>query len=98
MSYIMLILISTFFVTSADSGTFVLGMYSTQGILNPPRTRTAIWGILMGALAVVLLITGGLQNLQTISLTAAPPFAVIMLCSCAALYKGLCDEERKGEI
>ena len=52
----------------------------------------------MGALAVVLLITGGLQNLQTISLTAAPPFAVIMLCSCAALYKGLCDEERKGEI
>ena len=42
MSYIMLILISTFFVTSADSGTFVLGMYSTQGILNPPRTRTAI--------------------------------------------------------
>lgn len=96
MSYLMMVLIMTFFVTSADSCSFVLGMYSTQGVMDPPRSRVAIWGALMGALAVVLLTTGGLQNLQTVSLTAAPPFSVIMLCACAALVKGLQDEEKKG--
>lgn len=96
MSYLMMILIMTFFVTSADSCSFVLGMYSTQGVMDPPKIRVAIWGSLMGALAVVLLTTGGLQNLQTVSLTAAPPFSIIMLCACAALVKGLQDEEKKG--
>ncbi len=98
MSILMVVLITTFFVTSANSGTFVLSMYSTHGDLNPPKNKMAVWGALMAVLAVVLLATGGLQNLQTISLAAAPPFSIIMVLACYCLYKGLLLEEAEGKI
>ena len=99
MSVLMLVLIVTFFVTSANSGTYVLSMYSTEGSLNPPKSKMFVWGILMGALALamVLLLTGGLQNLQTVSLAAAMPFSLIMVCSCVAFYKVLLSEEKKAQ-
>ncbi len=98
MSWMMLVLITTFFVTSANSATFVLSMYSNYGDLNPSKSKMGVWGILMAALAVVLLMTGGLQNLQTVSLTAAPPFAIIMVCACVSLWKSLCKEEAAGNL
>ena len=98
MSVLMLVLITTFFVTSANSATFVLSMYSNQGDLNPSKSKMGVWGVLMAALAIVLLMTGGLQNLQTISLTAAPPFAVIMVCACASLWKSLSKDEAEGRL
>ena len=52
-------------------------------------------GILMAALAVVLLLTGGLQNLQTISIAAAAPFSIIMLFSCVSFWKALTTDEQK---
>ena len=95
MSVVMLVLIITFFVTSANSGTFVLAMLSTHGDLNPPKSKMLVWGILMAALAVVLLLTGGLQNLQTVSLAAAMPFSLIMVCACASFWKALKKEDKK---
>lgn len=89
MSVVMLVLIVTFFVTSANSGTFVLAMLSTHGDLNPPKSKMVVWGVLMAALAVVLLLTGGLQNLQTVSLAAAMPFSLIMVCACVSFWKAL---------
>lgn len=93
MSVIMVALISTFFITSANSGTFVLSMYSTQGDINPPKVRMGIWGILMAALAFVLLMSGGLQSLQIASIAAAAPFAVIMVVACWCLWKALVKDE-----
>lgn len=52
----------------------------------------------MAALAIVLLMTGGLQNLQTVSLTAAPPFAIIMVCACVSLWKSLVKDEHEGKL
>ncbi|MBQ7263027.1 MAG: BCCT family transporter, partial [Synergistaceae bacterium] len=52
----------------------------------------------MAALAIVLLMTGGLQNLQTVSLTAAPPFAIIMACACVSLWKSLSKDEQEGRL
>ena len=98
MSVTMLVLITTFFVTSANSATFVLSMYSNHGDLNPSKSKMGVWGILMAALAIVLLMTGGLQNLQTISLTAAPPFAIIMVCACYSLWKSLVKDEHEGKL
>ena len=98
MSVTMLVLITTFFVTSANSATFVLSMYSNHGDLNPSKSKMGVWGVLMAALAIVLLMTGGLQNLQTISLTAAPPFAIIMACACWSLWKSLCKDEKEGKL
>lgn len=89
MSAIMLILISTFFITSANSATYVLSMFSSGGSLTPPRLRMTVWGILQAALATVLLVTGGLGALQTVSIVAAAPFSVIMLVSCWCLWRTL---------
>ena len=98
MSAVMIILIVTFFVTSANSGTFVLSMLSTHGDLNPPKGKMGIWGVLMAALAVVLLISGGLQNLQTVSLAAAAPFSLIMVCACLSFWRALTADERDGKL
>lgn len=73
-------------------------MYSNYGDLNPSKPKMGVWGILMAALAMVLLMTGGLQNLLTISLTAAPPFAIIMVCACISLWKSLCKDEIEGKL
>lgn len=98
LSIVMIVLITTFFVTSANSGTFVLSMYSSHGNPTPPKSRMIVWGVAMAVLAVVLLMTGGLQNLQTISLTAAPPFAIIMFFSCISLLKKLSSDEKEGKL
>jgi len=96
MSIIMVVLISTFFITSANSATFVLSMYSTRGNLNPPKSKMGIWGVLQAALAFVLLMTGGLKALQIASIAAAAPFAIIMVLACYSLVKALKkDEEEK---
>ena len=93
----MIVLITTFFVTSANSGTYVLAMFSEEGTLEPSKSKMCVWGVLMAALALVLLLTGGLQNLQTISLTAAAPFAVIMLCACWSFLQTLTADEQDGK-
>ncbi|MGG6310821.1 glycine betaine uptake BCCT transporter [Paenibacillus macerans] len=86
-------LIITFFITSADSATFVLGMLSSQGNLNPSNKVKIVWGILQSLMALILLISGGLNGLQTASIVAALPFAVIMLGMCVSLLKALKEEE-----
>ncbi len=96
MGVIMVALISTFLITSANASTFVLSMYSTEGDLNPPKGRMLIWGVLQAALAFVLLNTGGLGALQTASIAAAAPFSIIMVLACWCLWKTLNEELRNG--
>jgi len=93
-SIITVALISTFFITSGNSATFVLSMLSSDGALNPSLIKMVIWGLLMAALSIALLITGGLQTLQTASIVAAFPFAVVMLLACFSLYKAVSEEDR----
>lgn len=88
-----IILLLTFFITSADSGTYVLAMLSSKGNLNPPNYKKVIWGVVQSALSVGLLIAGGLKPLQTISIVAAFPFMFIMLAACVALLKALRQEK-----
>lgn len=94
-SLITLLLICTFFVTSADSATFVLGMMSSNGDLNPTTKRKVIWGTIQSLLALALMLgsANGLKMLQTISIVAAFPFAFIMLFSMVALVKMLKNEK-----
>nr|WP_246333704.1 BCCT family transporter [Thermoactinomyces mirandus] len=72
-------LISSFFITSADSATFVLGMQSTNDSLNPPNTVKWIWGIIISSFAAVLLYSGGLEGLQMAAIIVAFPFAFILI-------------------
>lgn len=92
LSWLAIFLISTFFITSADSATFVLGMQTTNGSLNPPNSVKFVWGIIQSATAAILLYTGGLGALQTASIIAALPFAVIMILMVLSLLKALKTE------
>ena len=92
MSIIAVLLISTFFITSADSATFVLGMQTTNGSINPQNTVKLTWGIAQSSIAVILLSTGGLGALQTALIVAAFPFSFIMLLMMASFYKALSAE------
>ncbi|GGD01717.1 glycine betaine uptake BCCT transporter [Pontibacillus salipaludis] len=91
-SIIALCLIGTFFVTSADSATFVLGMQSTNGSLNPPKTVKFSWGIAQSATAAILLYTGGLQGLQNALISAAFPFSMIMIMMAYSFYKAITED------
>lgn len=93
LSVVAICLLVTFFVTSANSATFVLAMYSTQGELEPPNNKKVLWGVLQALLALALLVSGGLGALQTCSIVAAFPFALIMLLSCLCLVKTLLSDE-----
>ena len=91
-SLVAVVLLSTFFVTSADSATFVLGMMSSNGDLNPTTKRKISWGIIQSGLAIALLVSGGkagLDMLQTASIAAAFPFAFVMLFAMVSLIKAL---------
>ncbi|MGI2329319.1 glycine betaine uptake BCCT transporter [Planococcus sp. YIM B11945] len=89
LSIVAIMLITTFFVTSADSATFVLGMQSTNGSLNPSNKVKLSWGIGQSLIAAVLLSTGGLDALQTGLIIAAFPFSFIMLLMMASFYKSI---------
>ncbi|MFV0364053.1 MAG: BCCT family transporter [Suipraeoptans sp.] len=93
LSIVALVLLCTFFITSANSGTFVLSMLSSKGNLNPPNGKKVLWGIVQSSLAVGLLIAGGLKPLQIISIAAAFPFIFIMLFASVSLVKSLKSEK-----
>jgi glycine betaine transporter len=92
-SVITIVLLITFFITSANSATFVLGMFTSNGDLNPSNKKKIMLGLLQSLLAIVLLLTGGLNALQTSSLVAAFPFIFIMILACISLMKALKDED-----
>ncbi|WP_070119622.1 glycine betaine uptake BCCT transporter [Bacillus marinisedimentorum] len=94
-SIIAITLIGTFFITSADSGTFVLGMMTTNGSLTPPNSIKLTWGVLLSATALALLYTGGLQALQNTMIIAAFPFSFIMLLMTYSLIKALYTEGKE---
>lgn len=85
-------LIITFFITSADSATFVLGMLSSNGVLTPATMTKITWGVLQSSIAAVLLWSGGLGGLQTVSIVTALPFAIIMVLMIFSLNKALSQE------
>ena len=94
MSVLAVLLISIFFVTSADSATFVLGMQTTHGDLNPSRRIKLVWGIVQSGTAAVLLWQGGLGALQTASIIAAFPFAIIMILVVVSIFRAFQEEAK----
>ncbi|WP_044469708.1 BCCT family transporter [Mannheimia massilioguelmaensis] len=88
-STVAVIVISIFFVTSADSGIFVLNNIASQGNEQAPKWQSIFWGALLTVLGLSLLYSGGLASLQSMTLIIALPFMAIMLLLCFGLWKGL---------
>jgi glycine betaine transporter len=89
LSILALVVLAVFFVTSADSATYVLGMMTSAGSLNPPAAKKLAWGILQSGAAAVLLVSGGLGGLQRMAIIAALPFTIIMLVMMRSLLKAM---------
>ncbi len=91
------VLITIFFVTSADSGALVLGMLSTNGSPEPKTWIRVFWVFIAATTAISLIWAGGTDSLaaiQTIAILTAVPFSVVILLMCVSLYKALSYEHR----
>lgn len=93
LSIITIILLCTFFITSANSATFVLSMFSQNGDLNPSKKKMLVWGVLQAAIAYALMLSGGLKSLQIASVAAAFPFIFIMLAVCVSIIKAFITDK-----
>ncbi|HKK49702.1 MAG TPA: BCCT family transporter [Alkalispirochaeta sp.] len=84
-----LLVLGIFFVTSADSATYVLGMMTSGGSLQPSAAKKIVWGLLQSSAAAVLLVSGGLGGLQRMAIIAALPFTLVMLAMMRSLHKAM---------
>src|SRR5690606_5170076 len=82
LAFVAIILLVVFFVTSASSAMVVLGSLTSGGSLIVPMYKKVIWGVSLSAVAIILLVTGGLSSLQMMAITAAFPFMLVMLVLC----------------
>lgn len=86
------ILVTTYFVTSSDSGTLVVATILSEGNEHPMYRHRLVWGALVGVVAAVLLVVGGtaaLSTLQTAAIIAALPFSMIMMLMAVAVARCL---------
>lgn len=90
-------LVCMFVITSADSATFVLGMFTSKGVLDPTRFVRIVWGGLQLLMVAVLLLSGGLDGLRTVSIIAAFPFMLLMVMMAVSLYRDLSWEEQQRD-
>lgn len=91
-SVIGIILVTSFFVTSSDSGSLVVDSLTAGGKLDAPVAQRIFWAVTEGAVAAVLLVGGGLGALQTASIITGLPFAIVLLIMAYSLTKGLSQE------
>lgn len=79
LSLISMVIVSVFLITSADSATFVAGMMTSGGSLEPKSGLKIFWGLICASIAAMLLVTGGLPAIQTVSFVVSFPFMLLML-------------------
>ncbi|MGI3211318.1 BCCT family transporter [Roseovarius tibetensis] len=93
-STIGIILVIVFFVTSSDSGSLVIDTITAGGKVDAPVSQRVFWCIFEGAVAIALLIGGGLASLQAAVISTGLPFTLVLLFMCYAIWKGLSTEAR----
>lgn len=78
LSIVALLLIFVFLVTSADSATYIVAQMTDGGTINPPLYKRVVWGLLIAAICLTLIIAGGLTGLQSAAVLSALPFIFII--------------------
>ncbi len=81
-----------FVVTSVVSAAFVLSMFSTQGDLNPSVKTKLIWGVILAALGLVMILSNSINAVKSIIALGALPFVFIILLVTVCLLKDLKSE------
>ncbi|MBX7272253.1 BCCT family transporter [Stutzerimonas chloritidismutans] len=91
-SFLAVVLIITFFVTSSDSGSLVIDSLAAGGALHTPVWQRVFWASIEGVVAFALLLAGGLSALQTMTIASALPFAIIMMIAALGMWRALVIE------
>jgi len=86
---VVIFLTAIFFVSGADAGALVLATLSSRGRTEPWDPLVTLWAVLTGAVAIMLLLVGGLGALQTFTIIAASPFVLVLIGLCISLYVDL---------
>jgi len=85
--------VATFFVTSSDSGSFVVDVLTSGGHPDPPIWQRVFWAVTEGAIAAVLLLTGGLSALQSAAIITGLPFCAVLVAMALGLARALRADE-----
>lgn len=93
LSFVGVVLVVVFFVTSSDSGSLVIDTITSGGKLEPPVAQRIFWAVFEGLVAIALMLGGGLASLQAAAIATGFPFAIVLLGMCYCLYVGLRAEQ-----
>jgi len=93
-SFIAIILVVVFFITSSDSGSLVIDTIAAGGKVDAPTPQRVFWCTFEGLVAIALIMGGGLVALQAMAVSTGLPFTLVLLASCVAVVKGLMSEPR----
>lgn len=93
-SFVGIVLVAVFFITSSDSGSLVIDTITSGGKVDSPLAQRIFWASFEGLVAIALLLGGGLAALQAAAVSTGLPFAIVLLLGCYALVKGLMSEPR----
>ncbi len=97
LSFIGIILVVVFFVTSSDSGSLVIDTITAGGKTDAPTAQRVFWCVLEGAIAIVLLLGGGLGALQAAAIATGFPFAIVLMLMCVSVMIGLVRERKRTQ-
>ncbi|WP_339080676.1 BCCT family transporter [Pseudomonas sp. TMP9] len=93
-SFVGIVLVIVFFITSSDSGSLVIDTITAGGKVNAPVPQRVFWVITEGVVAIALLLGGGLVALQAMAVSTGLPFTLVLLVGCISIVKGLMSEPR----
>lgn len=95
LSILTIIVVAIFFITSADSATYVLGMLTSKGSITPSGIVKVSWGIILALFAIIMFYTGGLQSIQNLMIITALPFSVIIILMIFSFFKVLRNDNKE---
>jgi len=93
-SFIAIVLVIVFFVTSSDSGSLVIDVISAGGKVDAPTPQRVFWCLFEGLVAIALILGGGLVALQAMAVSTGLPFTFVLLVAAFSTVKGLMSEPR----
>ncbi len=96
MAVMIVVLLMTFLVTSADSAVLIVNTINAAGDEGPKaRPHILFWGAALALVVGGLLATGGTTAIQTAMVIGALPFSVVMVLMCIALIKAIYNDGRR---
>ena len=96
MSTMIVVLLMTYLVTTADSAVLIVNTINAAGDEGPKaRPHILFWGVALGAVVAALLLVGGLKAIQTAMVIGALPFSLVMVLQCVALVKAIYNDGRR---